>query len=533
MKTPARSMIQIVDERWHENHKSSIAETDDWRFHRLLAVLPAAAYTCDAEGLITSFNAQAVELWGRTPRLNDPIDRFCGSYKLVDTDGTPIAHDRSWMALALESEREYSGCEITIERHDGTRRSALAHANPLHDVHGRLVGAVNVLVDVTDRRLAEQALREANSKKDDFLAILAHELRNPLAPLRNALHLLSLDNGSTATRAQAHTMMERQLGQMVLLVDCLMDAARIARGNLTIQKERIDIITVIHSAVEDTRPLIEESGHELTVTLPEGPIYVDGDPIRLAQVFSNLLRNAAKYTPKGGDIWVAGRQRDEEIIVEVHDNGVGIPAGMLDRIFDPFTQIDHPGGRVSQGGLGIGLSLVKGMLEMHDGGVDVHSDGPGRGSMFVAVLPALPESQQAAPASVPRIRRIPGVGSRRILVVEDNADSAASLALMLQYMGHETRTAHDGMAALTMAEEFLPQVILLDIGLPKLSGYDAAQLIRELPCGEGIFMIALTGWGHDEARRRAAEAGFDLHMVKPVEPAALENLLAGLQRVRS
>jgi signal transduction histidine kinase len=533
MKTPARSIIQIVDERWHHSHTSDTADADDWKFQRLLELLPAAAYTCDAQGLITSFNLQAVKLWGRAPRLNDPAERFCGAYKLVDTDGTPIPHDRSWMALALESDREYEGCEIIIERHDGTRRSALAHANPLHDPNGTLVGAVNVLVDLTDLRLVEQGLREANSRKDDFLAILAHELRNPLAPLRNALHLLSLDNGSTATRAQAHSMMERQLGQMVLLVDCLMDAARIARGNLTIQKERIDIITVIHSAVEDTRPMIEEYGHALTVTLPDGPVYVEGDPIRLAQVFSNLLRNAAKYTPKGGDIWVAGRQREEEIIVEVHDNGVGIPAEMLDRIFDPFTQIDHPGGRVSQGGLGIGLSLVKGMLEMHDGGVDVHSDGPGRGSMFVAVLPTLPESQQAVPASVPRIRRIPGIGSRRILVVEDNADSAASLALMLQYMGHETRTAPDGVAALAIAAEFLPQVILLDIGLPKLSGYDAAQLIREQPWGQGIFMIALTGWGHDEARRRAAAAGFDLHMVKPVEPASLENLLAGLQRVRS
>jgi PAS domain S-box-containing protein len=506
---------------------------DDWKFHRLLEILPEAAYTCDASGLITSFNAEARELWGRAPRLNDPTDRYCGSFKLVDTDGTPIHRDRSWMALALRGDRKYSGCEITIERHDGTQRDTLVYASPLHDAQGALVGSVNVLVDVTELRHAEQALREANGKKDDFLAILAHELRNPLAPLRNALHVLSLDNGSTAVRAQAHAMMERQVTQMVLLVDGLMDAARIARGNLTLQKERIDIITVVRSAVEDTRPLIEESSHQLTVTLPEGPVYVDGDPIRLAQVFSNLLRNAAKYTPRGGDIWVAGRQRDEEIIIEVHDNGVGIPAEMLDRIFDPFTQIDHPGGHVSQGGLGIGLSLVKGMLEMHDGGVDVHSDGPGRGSMFVAVLPTLPSPLQIRSAPVPRVRRLAGVGSRRVLIVEDNADSAASLALMLQYMGHETRTAHDGVAALTIASEFLPQVILLDIGLPRLSGYDAAQRIREQPWGEHIFLIALTGWGHEEARRRAAEAGFDLHMVKPVEPAALENLLAGLQRVQA
>ena len=508
--------MELVDERWDGICSAEVVESADWKFHWLLGVLPVAAYTCDPEGLITAFNAQAVEIWGRAPRLNDPTDRYCGSFRLVDTDGSRIAHDRSWMALALQDEREYSGCEITIERHDGTLRNALAYANPLHDANGRLVGAVNVLVDVTERRLAEQALLAANSKKDDFLALLAHELRNPLAPLRNALHLLSLDNGSSAARAQAHSMMERQLGQMVHLVDCLMDAARIARGNLTIQKERIDIITVIHSAIEDTRPLIEERTHELTVTLPDGPIYVDGDPIRLAQVFSNLLRNAAKYTPKGGDIWVVGRQRDEEVIVEVHDNGVGIPAEMLERIFDPFTQIDHAGQRVSQGGLGIGLSLVKGMLEMHDGGVDVHSDGRGRGSMFVAVLPTLPESQHPVAPSVPRARQAPATGSRRILVVEDNVDSAASLALMLQYMGHEARTASDGVAAVKIAEEFRPHVVLLDIGLPKLSGYDAAQRIREQPWGDAMFLIALTVWVHDVARRRAAQAGFDLHMVKPL-----------------
>lgn len=504
-------------------------EESGWTFRKLLDSLPVPTYTCDREGLITSYNERAVEAWGRTPRLNDPADRFCGAYRLYDTDGTLLPPDRCWMALALRGDSECRGGEIIVEREDGTRRTVMENICPLHDHAGELIGAVNVIEDITDLRLAEQALRDADRKKDDFLALLAHELRNPLAPLRNALHLLSLDNNTETSRKRAQGMMERQVEQMVRLLDDLMDAARIARGKLVLQKERIDITNVVLNAIEDVRPLIQQSGHRLEVKLPPGPIYVDGDSVRLGQVFANLLTNAAKFMPAGGDIWVGAVQREEEFVVVVRDSGIGIPAEMLDRIFEPFTLVDSTEHR-AHGGLGVGLSLARGMLELHGGGVDATSSGPGLGSAFTVVLPTLPSTEQPEAMPIPRIRRIPGVNRQRILVVEDNADSAISMVLMLELMGHEAKAANDGLAAMSLAEDFRPDVVLLDIGLPGVDGYELATMMREQPWGQRIFIIALTGWGHDEARRRAVAAGIDLHMVKPVEPAAVESLLAGLQR---
>jgi len=504
-------------------------DASDWKFRRLLDVLPAAAYTCDASGLITSFNERAVETWGRAPLLNDPIDRFCGSFKLFGTDGAPIAHDRCWMAQALKENAGYNGCEIVVERPDGTRRNVLAYANPLRDDAGTLVGAVNVLVDITDRHRAEQALRDADRRKDDFLAILAHELRNPLAPLRNALQLLSLDSDNATTREQARAMMERQLHQMVRLVDDLMDAARITRGSMVLQKERIDLLAVLHSAIEDTRPFIEQCGHTLAATLPSRPIFIDGDLTRLTQVFTNLITNASKYMRPGGRIEICGAITGREAVVQVRDAGIGIPADMLELIFEPFTQVDASVQR-AHGGLGIGLSLVRGMVDMHGGAVEAHSDGPGCGSEFVVRLPVLADSASMAEPPNERIGLRPAFVGRRVLVVDDNADSAASMSMLLNCMGHETATANDGLAAFATAEAFRPEVVLLDIGLPKLNGYATAERIRQQPWGRSILLVALTGWGHEDARRRAAEAGFDLHMVKPIEPAALEHLLAQLQR---
>jgi PAS domain S-box-containing protein len=370
-----------------------------------------------------------------------------------------------------------------------------------------------------------QALREADRRKDEFLATLAHELRNPLAPLRNGLQIMRLSHGEPGAVEKARTMMERQLSQMVHLVDDLLDLSRISRGKIELRKERVELARVVQQAVETSRPQIEANGHDLTISVPPGPVYVDADVTRLAQVFSNLLNNAAKYTDRGGRVRLAVRRRGGEVAVSVRDNGVGIPPHMLPRVFEMFTQVDRHLER-SQGGLGIGLSIVKKLVEMHGGSVGVESDGPGTGSEFTVRLPvvlavAQPTGGDEEPAR-PSSRR-------RVLVVDDNVDAAMSLAMMLDLMGSEARTAHDGLEALDAAAAFRPDLILLDIGMPRLNGHETARRIRAQPWGTDVVLVALTGWGQEEDRRKSQEAGFDAHMTKPIEPAALEKLLAALR----
>lgn len=493
-------------------------------FRRLLEKLPAGAYTCDSEGLITYFNQHAVRLWGRAPKLNDPVDRFCGSFKLFSVEGVPITHDECWMALAIKMNREYNGHEIIIERPDGERITALAHANPIHDDAGNLIGAVNVLVDITDRKRAEDELKEADRTKNEFIATLAHELRNPLAPIRNAVGVLSLQGSSSPETRWAVEVIERQMRQMTRLIDDLLDLARVTRNRLELRRERVELTDVMRSAIETSRPLIEACGQEFIVDFPHQPVYCDGDLVRLAQVVSNLLNNAAKYTARGRCIWLSGEAHAREAVVTVRDSGVGIPRELLPRIFDMFTQADHSLER-SQGGLGIGLTLAKRLVEMHGGSLEAHSDGPGTGSTFIIRLPLAvrPEDSRAAdngdarPASAVR---------RRILVVDDNQDCAETLGMLLKLIGNEVRLAYDGHEALSLIEEYRPDMVFLDIGMPQMNGYEVAHHIRQRLDGEGPILVALTGWGQDEDRRRAHEAGFDHHMTKPVEIESLQKLLA-------
>jgi PAS domain S-box-containing protein len=367
-------------------------------------------------------------------------------------------------------------------------------------------------------------LRQADQRKDEFLATLAHELRNPLAPIRNGLQILKLAGGGGEMVNEARTMMERQLSQMVRLVDDLLDVSRITRNKLDLKKERIPLATVVHSAVETSRPLMEQSGHAFSLTLPPTPVYLDADLTRLAQVFSNLLNNSAKYTMPGGRISLTGEVSHSEVLVRVRDNGLGIPADALPHIFEMFSQVDRNMER-AQGGLGIGLTLVRRLVEMHVGTVEVHSEGPGRGSEFVVRLPIFKELSQPSNLSA-TAQGATAVQKRRILVVDDNHDSAMSLGMMLKLMGNEIQTAHDGLAAVENAEKFRPDMILLDIGLPKLNGYDACRRVRQQPWSKGMVIVALTGWGQEEDRRRSQEAGFDHHLVKPVEIMALQQLLA-------
>ena len=791
----------------------------DEQFRRLLETLPVPAYACDAEGLITFYNELAVEAWGRTPKLLDPGDRWCGAFRLYSAiDGSPIPHGESWMALAVKTGESQNGQGIVIEQPDGRRLTVLAYANPIRDARGDLIGAVNVMVDITDRkhagaaqsrlggivessddaiigktlegkivswnasaerifgytaeeavgqsilliipperqaeeveilarlcageridhyetvrvakdgrridisltsspirdstgrvigaskvarditakkreeeglrllqrmsvklstaldegyilgealrtaaaiqgtrlgllfvlsptedelvvgaslgfdqdtlaafsairpgdggfaacleqkgrviiedaeadpcmarfhevfrrlgikmihstplitrsgkplgvlstqftgphRLLEQeislvdlcarqaidflenarlytALRTADRAKNDFLAILAHELRNPLAPIRNTVETMRLTGAHSPELRAGLGVIDRQILLMTRLIDDLLDVSRITQNKLELRKERVELADVIHAAVESSRPILTARAHDFGVDLPPEPLLLDADMARLAQVTSNLLNNAAKYTERGGRIRLTARREGDEAIVSVRDNGIGIPEHLQSKVFDMFAQVEHSLDR-SEGGLGIGLHLARKLAEMHGGSVSVRSAGSGKGSEFTLRLP-VPEEL------VPQRRRFvsdwapQSLGSPlRILVVDDNRDSADSLGLLLEIPGNSVRIAYDGLHAVEMAAEFQPDVVLLDIGLPKLDGYQVAQRIRQQPGGKDVTLIALTGWGQEEARVRAKEAGFDSHLVKPVDPGLLLRHLGSLRRSNS
>jgi hypothetical protein len=388
----------------------------------------------------------------------------------------------------------------------------------------RMVGAT---VDITQRKRAEEALQEADRRKDEFLATLAHELRNPLAPIRNAAQLLKGKETADPDIGWAADVINRQAQHMARLLDDLLDVARISRNRLTLRKARVNLATVVHSAIETSRPLIDSARHELSVSLPPEPIYVDADAVRLGQVISNLLNNAAKYMETGGRIDLRAEQRGAEVVLSVRDQGIGISRDMLPRLFEMFAQASDASRR-AQGGAGIGLSLARGLVQLHGGRIDAHSDGPGKGSEFIVYLPV----STAAPATpAPRAPANGGATvGRRVLVVDDLQDNADSMALLLKMMGHEAHTVYDGESAIAAAERLQPDAVLLDIGLPHLSGYEVCERLRQAPWGKKLYVIALTGWGQKEDRRRTEQAGFDRHLVKPVDPAALAALLDALPR---
>lgn len=802
-------------------------DSGELRFHRLLEKLPAAVYTCDESGLITFFNQQAVQLWGREPKLNHPADRFCGSFRLYSANGEPINHDQSWVAFALRNGQDYLGEEIIIEREDGSRVTVLANANPIFDDRGRLTGALNILIDISDRKRAEDTqarlaaivessddaivsktldgiilswnggaerlfgysareaigspitliippesrseemmilerlrrgeridhfetvrvakdgrridisltispirdgagriigaskvardislrketdrkllavkdelasqladlgrlhemslrlsttlelqpildetlhtaiaiggadkgllsiydrdeehlvsnaswgfteeglekleqlppdsrvagvcfrqrrrvvvedvetdplfepcreaaqaagfravhctpiatrqgemigvlcthfhrphrpaerelrlsdlcarqaadfienarlyarLREADLRKDEFLATLAHELRNPLAPISNSLHLLRLSRDLDPAVSRVREIMERQVSHLVRLVDDLLEVSRITRGKIELRKETVELAGIIDGAVETTRPLIESSAHQLAIAVPPEPITISADPLRLMQVVANLLTNAAKYTDRGGQIWLAARREGDEAVISVRDTGLGIPHEMLGHVFDMFSQVDRTLNR-SQGGLGIGLTLAKSFVQMHGGSIEAHSDGPGQGSEFVVRIPVLretPRPRLETPAAPFVLAALP---PRSVLVVDDEPSSAFTLGKLLELMGQRVKTAQDGVAALAEIKANRPDVVISDIAMPHMDGFQLAKRVREIPEFNGVTLVALTGYGQESDRRQAQEAGFNFHLVKPVGLAALQELLTCL-----
>jgi signal transduction histidine kinase/CheY-like chemotaxis protein len=381
--------------------------------------------------------------------------------------------------------------------------------------------------DIIERRRGEEALRDADRRKDEFLATLAHELRSPLAPIRNAVQIFKAKDPPDPELQWGRGVIDRQVQIMARLLEDLLDVSRISRNRLELRQERVELAAVVEAALETSRPVIEAGDHELTVTLPPAPIHFQADPLRLAQVFANLLTNAAKYTEEGGRILLTAERQGSDVVVAVKDSGIGIAAEMLPRVFEIFSQSERALTR-SQGGLGIGLSLTKGLVELHGGSIEARSDGLGQGSEFTVRLPIavdLPFREADRPGEDDEQQL---VTKCRILIVDDNRDSADSLAMLLRIMGNEVGTAYDGEQAVAAAEEQRPEVVLLDIGMPKLNGYDACRRIREQPWGREMLLIALTGWGQEEDRRRTDEAGFNQHLVKPVDPAVLRKLLASL-----
>jgi PAS domain S-box-containing protein len=483
--------------------------------------------TIDEAGTVETFNPAAEKLFGYMAR--EVVGR---NVSLLMPEPFRSEHDSYLDAYLRTGEAKMIGVgrEVVGRRKDGTTFPIdLAVSIFRLSERPHFTGFVR---DITRQKNLEQELRnradrlvEADRRKDDFLAMLSHELRNPLAPIRNAVELMRHLGPPDAPLIHCREMIERQVRHLTKMVDDLLDVSRITRGKVTLQPEVVDLARVVANAVETCLPLVEEKGHDLQVELPEVPLRVQADPVRLAQVFSNLLTNSAKYMDEGGSIWVAAERQGLEVIIRVRDAGMGIPEELLPRVFDLFTQGSRGLAR-TEGGLGVGLSLVRSLVEMHGGRVTAHSAGPGQGSEFVVRLPAA-TAITPPPPTVPSTKLMPQVGGwLHVLVVDDNRDSTESIALLVQMWGHDVRTAFDGVAAVAEAKKYLPDVVLLDIGLPGIDGYQVAQALHEDASLAGVVLVAMTGYGREEDRRRVKEAGFQHHLVKPVDPAQLRTLLA-------
>ena len=512
--------VDITDRKFAEEGLREAAEQAHQRsqlFDNTLSAMTELGYTFGRDGRLAYANKALLGL------LGVPLEQAVGKNAL----DLPTPH-----ALATKLQRQIREVfetrrEVVDETLHTSSTGAVAYyeyiLRPVLGEGGEVDQVAGTGRDITARKQIEDELKDADRRKTEFLAMLAHELRNPLAPIRNAVQFLRLTDGRGGTAQPLFEMIERQVAQMVRLIDDLLDVSRINRGKIELRFERVELAAIVRQAVDSVQANCTALQHELTVTLPARPIHLSADPTRLMQVFDNLLNNACKFTDPGGRIRLTVEPDGDHVVVRVVDNGVGIAAGNLSRIFEMFAQIDTALER-SRGGLGLGLTLVKNLVEMHGGGVEARSDGLGHGTEFVVRLPVLADLPSSPPA--PTARQPIASAGRRILVVDDNADAADTLALLLKLSGHDVHLAHDGLQAVDVASTHRPDVVLLDIGLPKIDGYEAARRIRAQR-DDGVMLIAMTGWGQDTDRRRSSEAGFDAHLTKPVDYEDLARLMAG------
>jgi PAS domain S-box-containing protein len=489
----------------------------DMPYRLLVEGLSEAAVTLSPDGVVLSCNRHFEDLLRQ------------GSHALLGRPLGTFVTEESQVRLERMIEGGLAGAaeeNLVLLRSDGALIPLSLRATAVSE---GVLGPCLLVTDRSEQRYflelkeTQRALREADRKKDEFLATLAHELRNPLAPIRNALEILKRPGIGEQDLQWARGVIDRQLQHMGRLLEDLLDVSRIGRKQLELRREPVDLASVLQAALETSRPVIETMGHELTVELPPEPIAVEADTVRLAQVFSNLLNNAANYTEPNGHLRLRVERAENKVTVCVQDDGIGIAAADLPHIFTIFSQ-SQPASLRSKSGMGIGLSLAKGLVELHDGTIAARSDGPGRGSEFLVCLPVLMEAPSAEDGGAAELAPELTV-SRRVLVVDDHPDNADSLSVLLQLMGHEVSTAYDGEEALALAESIRPEVVLIDIAMPKLSGHDVGRRIREREWGKGVLLIAVSGWGQARDRNTSREAGFDHHLVKPADPAVLRELL--------
>jgi PAS domain S-box-containing protein len=513
-----RTLARMVGDRLWSAARRAAAETalreSEARFRALADASPAFIWQIDTEGQAVYLNRRYVEDTG----LSRDELRGTGWHRVVHPED--LGDYLSTVVAALRR-REPFQKRVRARLRDGSWHWFDTHAMPWFADDGQYRGHVGISIDITEAVRAEESLRDADRRKDEFLATLAHELRNPLAPISTAVHLLRHDDGRRRAD-QLVEMVGRQVRQVVRLVDDLMEVSRITRGKIELERKPVALAEVLKASIETSQPVIEQARHHFEVALSEGPLVVNGDRARLVQVFTNLLNNAAKYTDRGGAIRLVARREDDWAVVSVQDNGIGIRPEQLGQVFEMFVQV-RSGVERSQGGLGIGLTMVRNLVGMHGGDVRAFSAGLGTGSVFTVRLPLLPSGQAvAAPEQAGESMLL---GGRVVLVVDDNRDAADSLALLLQSRGARVLVAYDGPACLAVLERERPGALLLDIGMPGMSGHEVARRVRQEPRLAGVRIIALTGWGQLADREQSRLHGIDEHLTKPVDLGLLESVL--------
>jgi PAS domain S-box-containing protein len=513
--------------RMHAERETEDAIQQKEQLRTTIECVGEAVIVTDDHGRLTMINRVAEELTGCTAAeaIGHPA---ADVFQLAEDD--PASLDEQPISAVLREHRNLiSEAPVILVSRSGQRRAVSFSAAPIADRRGHTMGVVLTFRDETERQQAVQALRDADRRKDNFLAVLAHELRNPLAPIGNALEILRTPDLSGSLRDESRLMMQRQFDHLVRLVDDLLDVSRIARGKIELRMEDVLLKDIVQRAVEAAGPFIESEGHTLRVDLPDEPLRLHGDPVRLTQAITNLLNNAARYTDGGGRIAISARREESRVILSVEDNGIGIAADELPKIFGLFMQVDQGRERVSEG-MGVGLTLVKNIIQMHGGSIEARSEGLGKGAEFLLRLPLSQVVERETPPVIEDQKPAPIEAPRKLLVVDDNIDAATSLARLLRMKKHVVHVAHNGPDALNSLDADRPDIMIMDIGMPGMDGYEVAQQVRRRPGGDEVILVALTGWGGAEDRQRSLQAQFDHHLVKPLRLEDLQPVIAQTSR---